>query len=224
MLKIAKISPVLLSLSFILNILFFSKLYVRQDQYFTNIPSGVKQGNIFNFGRIHNHVWTPLNSRLAKDINLIDHMGEWARNKTILLLGDSVDRKTVQWLCTYKAWNLSQGSYPSAEGWTDCEEYNGCPNVCTSTELNITIMNAFMVGLNPDESLRARTGHHFPNNQTMDPKRRLVEIYLPFMRNILKRDPDVVVFNSGYVFLVFILDCGILCIGQESLFPKMFQL
>jgi hypothetical protein len=33
----------------------------------------------------------------------------------------------------------------------------------------------------------------------MDPKRRLTEVYLPFIKDVLKREPDVVVFNSGYV-------------------------
>jgi hypothetical protein len=156
--------------------------------------------NIFNYGRMYNHSWIPLPYRNSKDMNLIDNIGEWARNKTVLLIGDSLDRQTVQWICLYKNWTLTKGLYPSADGWVDCKKYNGCSNVCTSEEFNFTIVNAFMVGLNPHEFLRPVTGHHLPNYQTMDPKRRLKEVYLPFLRDFLKRSPQMVVFYSGYLF------------------------
>ena len=159
-----------------------------------------KPRNIFEHGRIHNHLWTPLDPSESKDINLVDDLGDWIRDKTILLVGDSVDRRTVQWLCSYKHWNLTTGSFPENDGWTDCGGYNACSRVCNSVDLNTTIVNAFLVGLNPDDSLRRRTGHHFPYNQTMDPKRRLTEVYVPFIKDVLKREADVVVFNSGYVF------------------------
>ena len=159
-----------------------------------------KPRNIFEHGRIYNHKWIPLNPDESKDINLVDDVGDWIRDKTILLVGDSVDRNTAQWFCEYKNWTLNYGSFPENDGWTDCKNYHGCSRVCHSKELNVTLINAFITGLNPDESLRGRTGDHYPNNQPMDPKRRLMEIYMPYIRNVLKREPNVVVFNSGYLF------------------------
>lgn len=186
---------------------------VEQPSFKVNQVSNI--GDPFNYGRIHNHQWIPLDPE-QKDYNLIDDLGEWVRDKTILLIGDSVHRNTVEWICGYKNWTLSTGSYLSKEGWVNCAEYKGCTKICTSQEYNLTIVNAFMVGLNPDELLRERTKDHFPTDQTMDPKKRIKEIDLPFIQQVLKRTPDLVVFNSGYIYLI-ILGFGILCIGQESL-------
>lgn len=195
--KTSKYSYILFLLSIFLNVFFTSKLLQNLANH--NSLTILKEQNIFNYGRIYNHQWTPLNPMHSKDFNLIDNIGHWGRDKTILLIGDSVDRRTVQWICSYKNETLSTGSYPTAEGWEDCAYYNGCPNICTLGEFNLTVVNAFLVGLNPDDFLRPRTGHHFPESQTLDPKRRLMEVYLPFLRDVLRRNPDVVVFNSGYL-------------------------
>jgi len=189
---------------FLLSIVLNTMLILSFRMYAHSVPAMqdvmAKNRNVFNYGRMYNHSWIPLPSRNSKDMNLIDNIGEWARNKTVLLIGDSVDRRTVQWICSYKNWTLTKGSYPSVDGWDDCTIYNGCSNVCTSEEFNFTIVNAFMVGLNPHESLRPKTGFHLPYHQTVDPKRRLKEVYLPFLRDILKRSPQMVVFYSGYLF------------------------
>ena len=89
----------------------------------------------YDQGYIHHHHWVPLESSncsypsldLAQEIKDFAHDQSklsWLQNKTILLIGDSLDRKTVDWMCWFLNWNSSTGQFPAEnKTWIPCKDW-----------------------------------------------------------------------------------------------------
>jgi hypothetical protein len=75
------------------------------------------------------------------------------QNKEVLLIGDSVDRETVQHLCTELGLKASQHkifSYQAADTGQEAHLLQSVPNSCVVKHLNLTISNWFFYGFDED--------------------------------------------------------------------------
>ena len=90
----------------------------------------------YDQGYIHHHHWVPLNTSncsypsldLAQEIKVFADLDQsrlsWLQNKTILLIGDSLDRKTVDWMCWFLNWNSTTGQFPAEDkSWIPCKDW-----------------------------------------------------------------------------------------------------
>ncbi|KAG0147495.1 hypothetical protein CROQUDRAFT_656054 [Cronartium quercuum f. sp. fusiforme G11] len=124
---------------------------------------------------------------------------DWMRNRTVLLVGDSIDRNLV----IHFGRRALAGTHGTHAFFIPSDELK-VPNVKMEShqigvanlpELNLTIYNWFLMGLSVTEEVPF---FHPREDLPQNYRSRIERFYLPLLAKGALPRPDLVIFNSGY--------------------------
>ncbi|CAH7666041.1 hypothetical protein BY996DRAFT_4575004 [Phakopsora pachyrhizi] len=120
------------------------------------------------------------------------------RNRTILILGDSVDRNSLQHFCQLISRPIRLTTWGGSNQ-TDNLDHRGLPHLCRIDELDFSAVNGFHYGMDDIDLFNDPNRHpdwHSPGKF----EDRLEELISPYLRSHIpgsRRKPSLVVWSSG---------------------------
>ncbi|GAA94399.1 uncharacterized protein L969DRAFT_53057 [Mixia osmundae IAM 14324] len=134
---------------------------------------------------------------LSKESQLAYRELTWLRNKTVLILGDSIDRNALEHLATLTDQTIMRTSYENAHnqtiptGW----EERALPHIIHFKRLNLRIISNFFYGADDRNTFRIQSDWHPPGLF----EDRVDQLFLPFIKDLdlPSGRPDYLSFATG---------------------------
>ncbi|EGG04058.1 uncharacterized protein MELLADRAFT_117134 [Melampsora larici-populina 98AG31] len=144
-----------------------------------------------------------IKSLLSDLLNGIEH--KWLKDKTIILIGDSLDRNVVHFIFNDVLMNSKVSNHRFLTNQTDpkfIEPQTASHRIGIGKHLNLNfvISNWFLMGIDIESP---QEFFHPDEDEPQEFESRIRKFYLPLLGTELTKTPDLVLFNSGLWDLVY---------------------
>lgn len=163
-----------------------------------------------------------IKSLLSDLVNGIEH--QWLKDKTVILIGDSLDRNVVHFMFNEVLTNPKLSTHRFLTNRTDPQFIE--PQTAShrigigkQTNLNFVISNWFLMGIDVE---KPEEFFHPGEDEPQEFEARIRKFYVPLLGTpLLTKTPDLVVFNSGLWDLVYRSEAAVYHSKQNSTLPKV---